>query len=845
MEHLPIPHGAELGEDDMVPFVCSETFEHDPYDGGPFLSYPERVQKSSLVSDINDGLTTYLNSRFSLPFEGLEAFIQTWLFFGLLHEVLQGSYHAKDFVHVYSPPDDDLNGKRFRITTTKLPKLVEDWFADRKGGATDQRLCQHLGSCLKQATQVLRAASKTSSASIRMCIGSVIDLLSVTLTEVPDSEHWLILPAFIIEDTSRLAHMQKLGWCPRELSDFYDNWGTIPTFHFLSHLDRWVLNRSHDGCTAHACEALSGSTSNYGKHDTNCDGCCEDIIIRDEDLTAILEEGNIPVLKIGVDESTAKCAISLLPASDSVRYVAISHVWIDGLGNPQGNWLPNCQMANIARWVQKVPLKHLTEMTEETLIWIDTLCCPSSTFSRGKTLALTRMQETYKNAAAVLVLDSGLQSLDCQNMTGLEICARVLTASWTTRLWTLQEGTLAKRLWAQFNDKAVDLDAAFRDVLLVHRTRMCERRIAIEISGAFSFLRSFQHAALQGQEVHVMCRTIRDRSVTVAADEPLCIATLMSLPAKHIAELPAEERMPQVWRYLASETPGIPQYVLFLERPKLSQKGFGWAPRTLLREDSISEIFDRLPGQVSFYGDLCDEGLKVQCPGGFLRMAPRPGGMLRDPWGLELKRHHMVYFRHDSGAWYALSYRGTERLRIQDWKTFILEAAQSSTQPLALIWDHPFGLGTDRSTNPLQTRLGLLATLSREPSSIMYIRFLQRVQVGLVERAFLPLLEAAHEAARNLHEDEVSRRLRDTSDGLELGDDNESQAHQAAMSDLRKKFTVVADNIKDRLGLLDQQERSKEALMARLAEDFVTHFYLGWYGFMDALFPATQCWCVD
>jgi hypothetical protein len=77
-----------------------------------------------------------------------------------------------------------------------------------------------------------------------------------------------------------------------------------------------------------------------------------------DELAEITRKGGIPLVSIEIS-SEADSAISLRVHNrdrDS-KYVAISHVWADGLGNPHQNALPSCQIrqleANLAA-LQKV-----------------------------------------------------------------------------------------------------------------------------------------------------------------------------------------------------------------------------------------------------------------------------------------------------------------------------------------------------------------------------------------------------------------------------------------------------------------------------------------------------------
>lgn len=67
------------------------------------------------------------------------------------------------------------------------------------------------------------------------------------------------------------------------------------------------------------------------------------------------------------------------------------------------------------------------------------------------------MRKTYLEAAHVLVLDSSLQCYDRRLTTVLEVLVGISNTGWMQRLWTLQEGVLANKLWFQFKDEPVEL----------------------------------------------------------------------------------------------------------------------------------------------------------------------------------------------------------------------------------------------------------------------------------------------------------------------------------------------------------------------------------------------------
>jgi hypothetical protein len=79
MEHLPLPQNPVLGSLD-VPYLCEE-----PYDGGPFLTYPVRTGWNVTVWQWPESLSRH--GREISDEAEIGSFILTWLYFGLLHKV--------------------------------------------------------------------------------------------------------------------------------------------------------------------------------------------------------------------------------------------------------------------------------------------------------------------------------------------------------------------------------------------------------------------------------------------------------------------------------------------------------------------------------------------------------------------------------------------------------------------------------------------------------------------------------------------------------------------------------------------------------------------------------------
>lgn len=66
----------------------------------------------------------------------------------------------------------------------------------------------------------------------------------------------------------------------------------------------------------------------------------------------LLRSQKIPLLNITqTDEDLESLQVEVVAHTPDTRYVAISHVWADGLGNPMGNSLPTCQLSYILKQV--------------------------------------------------------------------------------------------------------------------------------------------------------------------------------------------------------------------------------------------------------------------------------------------------------------------------------------------------------------------------------------------------------------------------------------------------------------------------------------------------------------
>ena len=477
MEHhlLPVnPTSSEI----RVPCICNPPY----YDGEPgsFIIYPRTKGKPWLVPDqqpsvsftIQMGTYIYLHRP---PIRDLQVFCQQWLFFGFLKEVLEEDFNAEDFVSIMADGT--------YITTRHLElKLEKAWSRRLDSRLHASATHKHFSDCMRIIDSViltLPMESRTTSLygfvfdwRIVLSIFSSAHMIGRSLLHATSQKYgnlgYDVTPVesgFFPNDAIE-SEMKVAGWCPSELHAIKTKFANVQTLVALSRMDRTFLSRNHEGCTEKYCTWHQIDLSTYQpKHRPNCDQCrVFENVEMDTAVRRILDRvgGGLPVLKISGEGDSP--SIQVIETTPDTQYIAISHVWADGLGNPSANSLPTCQIIRLRQLADDLGKKiDPPSDTEEMHIWIDTLCCPWEP-SPAKKKAIMCLRDTYAKAKHVLVLDTGLQSVNSSIRPTWETLLWVFCSGWTTRLWTLQEGMLPKNLWFQFQDQPQNSDT-LRDLL--------------------------------------------------------------------------------------------------------------------------------------------------------------------------------------------------------------------------------------------------------------------------------------------------------------------------------------------------------------------------------------------
>lgn len=139
------------------------------------------------------------------------------------------------------------------------------------------------------------------------------------------------------------------GWCPHQVHHLSKTYGS-KTFSYLATLERSSQRLAdHKRCSeTSACIAYNTSTVTYKVRHATGDCTCSTIATPYDDLVRVIRRGGIPLVSIEtVTGATSSRKLRVYSRSTASKYIAISHVWADGLGNPGQNGLPLCQIKKL------------------------------------------------------------------------------------------------------------------------------------------------------------------------------------------------------------------------------------------------------------------------------------------------------------------------------------------------------------------------------------------------------------------------------------------------------------------------------------------------------------------
>ncbi len=646
--------------------VCS-----DEWDGGEFLSYPHRQSwDASAWAWSENGTRLDAGNR---SFDELAAFLQAWLFFGLLETVLGIKVLWSDFTR----QSNEGQGPRLVITTAKLKGFLEDWRLRLVALTSEEKLQREdiIYDALSEACLINRRLSRNlylddpypDSELLQetlLCQTLLDCAMRRVVTEVLPAVDWTWMEG--PNDQPLLEkRMQTAGWCPftvralrlhlqPDAMAFIFSLGTLRTRE-----DHGPCQKRYEMVCDH-CVADQIDTQALPRH-VRTDCACPLLSPDMDEMIKLIEAGLVPVVSISIPEDDSEPTEILLNGvrfekaeREMCRYVAISHVWKDGLGNPDSNALPRCQVRRIGELLQELEgswYHDAATMAEHEKpgrlvtvnFWMDTFCIPvRPQFQDLRNDCIRQMRKIYQSAAAVIVLDPDLQQLH-GNAKPIEVLGRLLACSWRTRLWTYQEGTLAWNLCIpakevvfslteilesipEFSDDEDEIpDKDKRDILEfpIARSIVAASRRSVRDPVASLSLESDRGDALQN-----MLRAMAHRTTTREGDETICIATFMGMDPAPILAAQPQDRMVR----LLEDLPIISKAIVFSHGPRLEAPGFRWAPQTFL---SPHGLLEGIKFPILYAPYLSDQKARLKIPSPYLH--PRGLGLVAFFSGVKLE----------------------------------------------------------------------------------------------------------------------------------------------------------------------------------------------------------------
>ena len=850
MEHQFLPKGASFGDEDRV-----------AYNGGtdynlvPFLVYPEHAGYTFLTRS-----PLSVNPQMLANESPTADFLLAWIFCAFLREVLgatleqltgENLYKHEDFVQTFDHPTKAV------LTTSKLNVLLKRWSDLIRPNVSSAAVqYHHLVNCSMLAIgPILMGVGSKLDRKTNQVLCSTFGVVSHCINHVFNDQEYAqnvkcMAPLTGLFGDKRdlwdLGSMKHLGWCPAQADSLWKSHLAFDVFFYLEKMDRRqdpLRKNRHLNCSYSECYALKAPIKSQHR-DPFCD--CAEIAIEEGDwrrLLQILQSNSIPLLRLNRHGGNLK--MEVVRKDSQSKYVALSHVWADGLGNREQNTLPKCQVDHLFSRLRDFQISAQTT-DQDVLLWIDTLCCPIKPLNL-KVQALALMQETYKDAEHVLVFDSALENTDHISLDYLEILARVLTSDWMRRLWTLQEAFLAQNLWVQFRREAISIDQ-----LLIEHNDMDKRVEAIMM---YTFTRNFVFSLRRRRaikpsshtyHIHTLALGIIGRSVTEPSDEPLCLSTILDLDKRNataVARAPPEQRMKIIWDRWSKSTHGIPGRIIFSDSPKLSDAGYRWAPSTLLRGSMPSVLLPESFGT----GVLCPSGLKVQFPGILLSSIP----LSRKASGArKMKSDRPNFIRDGKGLWYTftvgdLSATNAKVAGKPSAFTQELAAAKSPFPPnVRLDYCRYAVITSGQDGKIVGSTHALLVHLHGKEGQTFLTRHIQSIlPPSIVHHSLGPLLEAAFQFVQNM-------RDKKTAD-LSAGETTEHpSAHETAAAAAEGSVQEdgpfgMGEKALAKDPALEPLVRKLSANPAAFMQGWIERILDGNLVAVGQILPETQEWCVD
>jgi hypothetical protein len=236
-----------------VPYLSSER-----YDGGPFLTYPQRK-----------GREYDIYGRLTAPAGELGLFLQPWFYFGLLFEFTEG-IEQQDNDNVLQWIYDNFLTKdgdeTYLDSLLIVPPVLNLWHRKLQYQEINacKRRCNHLLECLVLTFRTLALPSQDLDHRIRYSIAALAECLTTFIRYFSKTRNNVLKSSIPWESEFLTAEVEKetlaVGWCPSDIESVKLKYNSLQILYILSKMNRLNSAHGHTSCNRHRASCIKSMT---------------------------------------------------------------------------------------------------------------------------------------------------------------------------------------------------------------------------------------------------------------------------------------------------------------------------------------------------------------------------------------------------------------------------------------------------------------------------------------------------------------------------------------------------------------------------------------------------------
>ncbi|KAL9082568.1 MAG: hypothetical protein Q9159_006330 [Coniocarpon cinnabarinum] len=394
--------------------------------------------------------------------------------------------------------------------------------------------------------------------------------------------------------------LRQAGWCPYEIQHIQARTGGIASALTRLQQARRRSPAEHDNCTTSSCDIDQLHAEKYRQsHRPGCSGCSL-LRARDarnaspEDSSAAGSDGLVAHMYAEGELVTRDLAQS--------DYVAISHVWSDGMGNPKENALPTCTLRFLQSTVShayheassgwssnSTSLAPRRSESVETPIpfWIDTMCVPVKPEPARKKM-IAAMRRIYEEASMVLVdswlmaqssLEGPEQTIPPSALEGAKNLHEVRNAFAALLTSVIAQQWISDETWVRSGRSISFSRVLARLIDFYTREQRSQAHVLLKsVVGPPTKLKDSDPFSCLREVSPMLSR----RRTSHAGDEAICLASLLNLDLAKIVHTAPERRMKKLFIEMGT----LPHDFLFFTGPRMTEFGSSWVPRTFVQSNT-------------------------------------------------------------------------------------------------------------------------------------------------------------------------------------------------------------------------------------------------------------------